>query len=63
MSGEDIFKALSHTKLKATVGLANDKMTVKLIIQPNMKEADWLQQLVDFTVGLKDIVLTDSKNE
>lgn len=63
VSGEDIFKALSHTKLKATVGLANDKMTVKLIIQPNMKEADWLQQLVDFTVGLKDIVLTDSKNE
>jgi len=63
ISGEDIFKALSNTKLKATVGLSNEKMIVKLIIQPKMTEADWLAQLIDFTVGLRKLVLTNSESK
>ncbi|MFD0897148.1 transcription-repair coupling factor [Loigolactobacillus binensis] len=53
---EDVFKALSRTKLKATVKMAEDKLVVALIIQPKMQQADWLIELTQFLKGLAAIV-------
>lgn len=48
----DIFEALSVTQLRAMVNVSNDKMQVKLVIQPAMKETDWLKQLQQFIEAL-----------
>ncbi|VDG31546.1 transcription-repair coupling factor [Lactobacillus plantarum JDM1] [Lactiplantibacillus mudanjiangensis] len=53
---KDIFKALAKTKLRATVGIDDDKMKVKLVIQPQMQEADWLAQLTQFVQQLSLIL-------
>ncbi|MFC6293804.1 transcription-repair coupling factor [Lactiplantibacillus daoliensis] len=49
---KDIFKALAKTKLRATVGIDDDKMKVKLVIQPKMSESAWLEQLTLFVQQL-----------
>jgi len=49
---KDIFKALAKTKLRATVGIDDDKMKVKLVIQPQMQDDAWLQQLTLFVQQL-----------
>ena len=56
-SGEDVFKALSNTKLKATVGLSNDKLVVKLVIQPKMTAQNWMAELNQFVKALSDMAV------
>lgn len=53
---KDIFKALAKTKLKATVGIDDDKMKVKLVIQPRMQQSVWLEQLAQFVTQLGEIL-------
>jgi len=53
---EDVFKALSKTKLKATVKMDGDKLVITLIIQPKMRQPDWLEELTQFLTGLAAIV-------
>nr|SFZ87413.1 Transcription-repair coupling factor [Loigolactobacillus rennini] len=53
---EDVFKALSKTKLKATVKMNQDKMVITLIIQPKMQQKDWLAELTQFVTGLAELV-------
>lgn len=48
----DIFEALSATQLRAMVNIDNGKMQIKLVIQPAMKEKDWLKQLQQFVEAL-----------
>lgn len=55
-SGEDVFKALSKTKLRATVGMAGERMVVKLVIQPKMTQPVWLAELSQFVVALGELV-------
>ncbi|MFD1420443.1 transcription-repair coupling factor [Lactiplantibacillus songbeiensis] len=54
---KDIFKALAKTKLRATVGIDDDKMKVKLVIQPQMQEDAWLNQLTLFVQQLGAILV------
>jgi transcription-repair coupling factor (superfamily II helicase) len=56
---KDIFKALAKTKLKATVGIDDDKMKVKLVIQPKMQQDEWLEQLTQFVEQLSLILAED----
>ncbi|CAM3064441.1 transcription-repair coupling factor [Lactiplantibacillus plajomi] len=53
---KDIFKALAKTKLRATVGIDDDKMKVKLVIQPQMQPQEWLDQLTQFVDQLGKIL-------
>lgn len=56
-SGEDVFKALSNTKLKATVGLSNSKLVVKLVIQPKMDAQHWMAELNQFVKALSEMAV------
>lgn len=61
LGGEDVFKALAATKLKATVGINDDRLHVKLVLQPNMTVNDWLPQVQQFMAALRDIVEVTTK--
>ncbi|MFC6275496.1 transcription-repair coupling factor [Levilactobacillus tangyuanensis] len=61
LGGEDVFKALAATKLKATVGINDDRLHIKLVIQPRMETADWLPQLHQFLAALRDVVEVTTK--
>ena len=52
LSGEPIFAALSHTKLRATVATSQDRLVVTLLIEKDMAEYLWLAQLQHFMDGL-----------
>lgn len=55
VSGEQIFEALSTTRLKATVGFEQEQLSVKLVIQPKMQPADWLSEVATFVTSLLKI--------
>lgn len=57
LGGEDVFKALAATELKATVTINDDRLHVKLVIQPKMTVDDWLPQVQQFVSALRDIVV------
>ncbi|KRK34799.1 transcription-repair coupling factor [Levilactobacillus parabrevis] len=61
LGGEDVFKALAATQLKATVAVDNDRLHVKLVLQPNMTVKDWLPQVQLFMGALRDIVVQTTK--
>nr|WP_261810035.1 transcription-repair coupling factor [Levilactobacillus humaensis] len=61
LGGEDVFKALAATKLKATVAVNDDRLHIKLVIQPQMTVTDWLPQVQQFMAALRDIVLKTTK--
>jgi transcription-repair coupling factor (superfamily II helicase) len=61
LGGEDVFKALAATDLKATVGITDDRLHVKLVIQPKMTVNDWLPQVQQFMAALRDIVEVTTK--
>ncbi|KRO03353.1 transcription-repair coupling factor [Levilactobacillus paucivorans] len=61
LGGDDVFKALSATKLKATVAVNDDRLHIKLVIQPKMTVTDWLPQVQQFLAALRDIVLKTTK--
>ncbi|GAB6093469.1 transcription-repair coupling factor [Furfurilactobacillus curtus] len=56
LSGEAIFKALSETKLRATVSDNAGQLVVKLVIQPKMTETQWLASLSAFVTALAETV-------
>jgi len=57
LGGEDVFKALAVTQLKATVTINDDRLHIKLVIQPTMTVDDWLPQVRAFIGALRDIVV------
>lgn len=54
ITGEHIFEALSVTRLRATVAESNDKMLIKLVIQPKMTQTDWFTQLFNYIKKLEE---------
>ncbi|EOI07026.1 transcription-repair coupling factor [Enterococcus moraviensis ATCC BAA-383] len=50
---EQIFEALSHTQLKADLAVDNEKMSIRLKLPKDMKEATWLQEVAFFTTALR----------
>lgn len=52
-SVEQIFEALSETQLKADLAVDNEKMTIRLKVPRDMKEAAWLQEVASFTTALR----------
>lgn len=56
LTGEQIFEALSVTRLRATVAESDAKMHVKLVIQPRMTQKDWFTQLFNYIEKLKEYV-------
>jgi transcription-repair coupling factor (superfamily II helicase) len=61
LGGEDVFKALAATDLKATVSINDDRLHIKLVIQPKMTVNDWLPQVHQFLAALRDIVAKTTK--
>ncbi len=53
-SVEQLFEALSATKLKATMGVEREQMTIKLQIPPTMKDSAWLLEVQDFVKALRE---------
>lgn len=51
---EQLFEALSATKLKATLGVEKEKMVIKLVIQPKMDQAIWLRDLTKFVKAMRE---------
>jgi transcription-repair coupling factor (superfamily II helicase) len=56
-AGEPIFEALSKTKLRATVTTNEDHLVVSLLIEKQMAEYTWLEQLEHFISALADLQL------
>ena len=53
-SVEQLFEALKATKLKATMGVDHEQMTIKLQIPAVMKESTWLLEIQDFVKALRE---------
>jgi transcription-repair coupling factor (superfamily II helicase) len=53
-SVEQLFEALKATKLKATMGVDHEQMTIKLQIPSVMKESTWLLEIQDFVKALRE---------
>lgn len=51
-----IIKELAKTRFKATIGDTDRQITVRLVIQPKMTTADWLNQLLKFTTALSKVM-------
>ncbi len=51
-----IIKLLAQTKFKATLGEQDHQLTVRLVIQPKMTTADWLNQLFKLVTGLSNAI-------
>lgn len=52
---EQLFEALSATKLKATMGVEKEQMRITLVIQKNMDEAVWLREISSFVKALREL--------
>ncbi|WP_137597990.1 transcription-repair coupling factor [Paucilactobacillus kaifaensis] len=52
ISPKTILKQLAQTDFKATIGEDNQKLQIKLVIQPKMNQTTWLAQLTDFIGAL-----------
>ena len=52
---QDLFKALTATKLKASMNQAKDKMEITLSLTPKMPAMVWLMELNQFMQALRDI--------
>lgn len=52
ISPKAMLKQLALTDFKATIGEDNQKLQIKLVIQPKMNQATWLAQLTDFIGAL-----------
>ena len=52
---QDLFKALTATKLKANMNQAKDKMEITLSLTPKMPAMVWLMELNQFMQALRDI--------
>lgn len=52
-TAEQLFAALTATKMKATLGVEKEKMTIKLTIGQKMDTAIWLREIAKFVSALK----------
>lgn len=50
---EQLFEALSATKLKADLAVEKEKMTISLKLPKDSKEAIWIQEVAAFTTALR----------
>ena len=57
----DKAQQLAKTHFKATLGETDQQLTVRLVIQPKMTTADWLNQLLKFVGGLADVVQNNNQ--
>ncbi len=57
----EIIKQLAKTHFKATLGETDQQLTVRLVIQPKMTTADWLNQLLKLVGGLADVVQNNNQ--
>ncbi|GKQ42289.1 transcription-repair-coupling factor [Companilactobacillus sp. RD055328] len=62
LSGEDIFKALSFTKLKATVNQNDNKFVLTFKSIDDYKDNQILDELESFAKGLNEVVATTEGN-
>jgi transcription-repair coupling factor (superfamily II helicase) len=64
-NGEEIFKALSATCLKANLSVENEKMIVNFAIEHSLKPQVWLQEVLQFVFVLRQRskVLQDKEDE
>lgn len=53
-TAEQLFAALTATKMKATLGVEKEKMTIKLTIGKAMDTAIWLREIAKFVSALKE---------
>ncbi|MDN6128795.1 MAG: transcription-repair coupling factor, partial [Tetragenococcus halophilus] len=53
-SVEQLFSALSSTKLKATMGVEKEQMQIKLTIPAQTQEMVWIQELQSFIKALRE---------
>lgn len=51
---EQLFEALSATKMKATLGVEKDHMVIKLVVEKTMDEAIWLREISKFVRALRE---------
>lgn len=51
---EQLFEALSATKMKATLGVEKEKMVIKLTVGKTMDEAVWLREISLFVRALRE---------
>lgn len=51
---EQLFEALSVTKMKAAMAVSNDKMTITLTIGQKMTQAVWLHEIQEFIKALRE---------
>lgn len=61
VKGQGIFQALSKTKMHASVKDTDQKIMVKMVIQPKMTLEDWLGQLTAFVADLAQQVQAQNK--
>jgi transcription-repair coupling factor (superfamily II helicase) len=52
---EQLFEALSATKLKATLGVEKEQMHIKLTVPKGMKQMVWLHEVQEFVKALREI--------
>lgn len=52
---EQLFAALSKTKLKATLGVEKEQMHIKLTVPKGMKQMVWLHEVQEFVKALREI--------
>lgn len=53
-SVEQLFEALTATKLKASLGVEKEQMVIRLTIPNQMEEAVWLQEIQKFVKALRE---------
>jgi transcription-repair coupling factor (superfamily II helicase) len=51
---EQLFEALSATKLKASLGVEKEKMVIRLAIPNQTDDAVWMQELQQFVKALRE---------
>ncbi|UQS87048.1 transcription-repair coupling factor [Nicoliella spurrieriana] len=49
---KDILRAIAQTKFRSTLEVVNDRIQIKLIIQPTMQQAVWLNELMQLIDSL-----------
>lgn len=64
LSGRQVLEQLAKTKFKATLDQGdNGQLSLRLVIQPWMKEADWIDQLQVLVSGLAKLVQGEQNEE
>ncbi|KID41031.1 transcription-repair coupling factor [Fructilactobacillus fructivorans] len=62
-TSKDILKAIADTDFRSAVKVVDGRYQIKLVVQPTMKDKDWLSQLYKFVSGLSKIRLEQEEHE